>query len=128
MKFILGLLLTSLLTLLSLAGLPWWTVVLAGLVTALLIRQSFGATFLSSFLGGGLTWLITAVLLDQANNGLLSAKIAQLFSLSTSSSLLLATAIVGALGAGIGAILGYELTKFVRTPSKPTEKRIAKER
>ncbi|MCG9912187.1 MAG: hypothetical protein MH137_12915 [Flavobacteriales bacterium] len=86
----------------------------AGPLTALLInlfwKGSSGQGFLSGFLGIGLLWLALALYTDQATDGLLTVKMAQIFPLNGSRVALISlTAFVGAFTAGMcgwtGALL-----------------------
>ena len=81
-------------------------------IVAALIHQRAGKAFLSGFLGLFLLWGILAFIIDQNNQHLLSAKVAELLPLGGSSFLLiLVTALIGGLVAGLAALAG----SFMRT-------------
>ena len=118
MKFILQLLLIVLVTYLLQMVLPWWAIFFsAGLVGFLIGGKSF-STFLAGFVGVGSLWFVQAYLIDIANNSILSAKVAGLFSLTSSIQIMLVTALVGALCGGFGALTGNFLRGLVMSKSK----------
>ncbi len=89
--------------------LPWWSVMLAALITSFLIPQKRVAVFLIPFLAVALLWIIQSWLLSTANDYILARKIATLFSLGENPALLIAvTGIVGGLAAGIAGIFGKQ--------------------
>ncbi|MFM7840042.1 MAG: hypothetical protein ACKO6K_10770, partial [Chitinophagaceae bacterium] len=72
---------------------------------ALLIPQKPFVAFLAGFVALFLLWGALAFWIDQQNQSILSHKVAQLFPLQGSSLILiLITALVGALVAGLGAL------------------------
>jgi hypothetical protein len=118
MKFIISTLLIILLSFCSGLFLPWWGFALFAFIVSALIPQRPGVAFLSGFLAllilwGGLAWL-----LDEANNRILSVKIASILPLGGSSTLLIAvTAVVGALVGGAAALSGSYLNGKPAAPS-----------
>ncbi|MEM1322840.1 MAG: hypothetical protein AAGG75_21425 [Bacteroidota bacterium] len=108
MKFLFGLISTALLTwlLLGTLGLPWWTMALiAGLVGALIGENGF-KSFLYGFLAIFMLWGVMAWMANTANEGLLAARLGELFGGLSSNLLILATALIGALVGGMGALSG----------------------
>lgn len=107
MKFILSIILTSLLAFLGGLWLPWWSIALAAFLASLMIFQSPGKAFLGGFIGSFLLWGSLAWWIDIQNQGILSRKIAMILPLSGNSFLLiLVTALVGGLVAGFAAAGG----------------------
>lgn len=112
MKFIVSILLIAILSFALGLYLPWWSLALVAFIVAALIHQRAGKAFLSGFLGLFLLWGILAFIIDQNNQHLLSVKIAELLPLGGSSFLLiLVTAFIGGLVAGLAAMAG----SFLRT-------------
>ncbi|HEY0680283.1 MAG TPA: hypothetical protein VGD17_18500 [Chitinophagaceae bacterium] len=110
MKFIVSILLIAFLSFAFGLYLPWWSLALAAFVVAALIHQSAIRAFFSGFLGLFLLWGVTAFIIDQQNQQVLSQKMAQLLPLGGSSFLLiLITALVGGLVAGVAAMAGSYL-------------------
>jgi hypothetical protein len=115
MKFIVSILLIALLSFAFGLYMPWWSLALAAFVVAALIHQRSGRAFLSGFLGLFLLWGIMAFIIDQQNQHLLSVKVAQLLPLGGSSMLLiLVTALIGGLVAGLAAMAGSYLRTIRR--------------
>src|SRR5438067_8289434 len=110
MRFVLATLLTASLSFIAGLYMPWWSIAIVAFLVALLIKQQIGWASLSGFAGIFLLWGGLALLIDVKNKMVLSHKIAQLFSLNGSSIILiLVTALVGALVAGLAAMSGSSL-------------------
>lgn len=112
MKFAIAILLTALLSFAFGLYLSWWSVAIAAFVVAVAIRQHPGKSWLSGFLGVFLLWGILAWWIDVKNEGVLSKRIAELFSLGENTFLLIIiSAFIGALVAGFGALTGSYVRK-----------------
>ena len=110
MRFLLATLLTATLGFIAGIYLPWWSIAVIAFLVALLIKQKIGWAYLSAFAGIFLLWGGLAFLIDIKNESILSHKMAQVFPLNGSSLLLiLITALIGALVAGLAAISGSSL-------------------
>lgn len=111
MKFFVAVLLTALLS--FVAGIYinlWWSFAVVAFLVALLVHQKAGKAFFSGFLSLLLLWGGLAFWIDMKNEGILSAKIAQLLPLGGSSLLLIAiTAFIGGVVAGLAAMSGSYL-------------------
>lgn len=107
MRFILAVLLMVLLGFIAGLYLPWWSIAVVAFLVALLLPQSTNANFLAGFTGIFLLWALIAIWIDVKNDSILSQKIAQLFSLGSSSVLLIiVTALTGGLVGGFAAMSG----------------------
>lgn len=112
MKFLLAILLTIVLAFISGLYLPWWGIAIAAFIAGALIPQRGGAAFLSGFIGLFLLWAALAFWIDKKNQSILSHKIATLLPLGGNAVLLiLVTAFIGALVAGLASMSG----SFLRT-------------
>lgn len=113
MKFFVASLLTILLS--FIAGLYiefWWFFVVTAFGVALLVHQKPWKAFLSGFLALFLLWGSLSYWIDLKNDGILSAKIAVLLPLGGSSFLLIiVTALIGGLLAGLSALSGAYVRK-----------------
>jgi hypothetical protein len=110
MKFFIATLLTALLSFITSLWFSWWIIAIVSFLVALLIHQKLWKSFLSGFLGLFLLWVGLAIWIDIKNQGLLSAKIAELLPLGGNSILLLCiTGVVGGLVAGFAAMSGSSL-------------------
>jgi hypothetical protein len=114
MKFLIAVLLTALLSYVSglFEILPWWTFTISSFIVALAIHQkpfkAFGAAFVALFL----LWGILAFIIDIANEHILSSKMAQVLPLGGSSiAIIILTAFIGALVAGLAALSGSYFRK-----------------
>src|SRR5688500_4859577 len=110
MKFITSVFLTALLSFVLGLYLTWWSPAIAAFVIAALILQKPAYAFLSGFLGLFLLWGLFAGIINSSNDGILAARVALIFPLGGSSFLLmLVTAVIGALVAGLAALSGRYL-------------------
>jgi hypothetical protein len=89
--------------------LPWWSVMIAGLIAGLFLGLKGKAVFFIPFLSIALLWMSHAFWLGNVNDFVLARKIAILLPLGGSVFLLLlVTGIIGGLAAGISAIFGKQ--------------------
>lgn len=98
--------------------LPWWSVMLASFITAIIFSLKKTAVFFVPFLAIALFWMVYAFWLSSANDFTLSKKIAVLLPLQGNPYLLLlVTGIVGGLAAGIAATFGKQCASVFKTKS-----------
>lgn len=91
--------------------LPWWSVMLASFISALLISLKKTAVFFIAFFAIALFWMVYAWSLSSTNDFILAKKIAVLLPLGGNEWLLiLVTGLIGGIAAGISAILGKQLS------------------
>lgn len=89
--------------------LPWWSIMLAALITGFIIPLKKSAVFFVPFIAIALLWIIQSYMLSSANDFILAEKIATLLKLKGNSMLLLVvTGIVGGLAAGFSGIFGKQ--------------------
>jgi hypothetical protein len=114
-KFITSILLTALLAFaVGLFPFPWWSFAITTLVVFGSIPQPAGKSFLAAFVSIFLLWGTIALNLDLANEHLLSKKVANiLFNKESYSLLIIVTAFVGGLVAGMSALTGSLLRKSI---------------
>ena len=113
-KFLMGTVVSALLAYaIGLYGnLPWWCFTVSNFIIAVVIVQTPWKSFLSGALGIGLLWLILALIIDQQNQHLLSAKVANILPLKGSSAALIAlTTFVGFLLGGLSSLAGSYVRK-----------------
>lgn len=107
MKFIIVVLLTALLGYAAPLYFTWWSFAVTSFIIALLVQQRAWVAFAATFLGLFLLWAIMALMIDSANDHLLSQKIATILPLHGSSELLiLITALAGGLVSGFAGLTG----------------------
>jgi hypothetical protein len=98
--------------------LPWWSVMLASFITAILFSLKKSAVFFVPFVAIALFWMVYAFWLSSANDFNLSKKIAILLPLQGNPYLLiLVTGIAGGLAAGVAAIFGKQCAILLKTKS-----------
>ena len=103
--FILALLLSLLL--------PWWSVFIPGLILGAILGRSGSHAFGWGFAGIGLLWLIQTLYIEIENGGVLTARIAELFSLPAPFLIIIATFLVGGLIGGFTSLTGYYSQNFL---------------
>lgn len=110
MKFILTILLTIVLGFIAGKFLPWWSIAVVAFLVPLFLPQALWKSFLSGFLGIFILWALIALWFDIRNDGLLASRVATLFSLDGSSTLMiLVTALLGGIVGGFAAMAGSSL-------------------
>lgn len=91
--------------------LPWYSVMIAALVSGFLIPLKKGAVFFIPFIAIALLWILQSYLLTSANDFVLANKIATLLMLNGNSTLLLLVAgVIGGIAAGVSGILGKQIS------------------
>lgn len=114
MKFLISVILTILLSAAACLYLPWWSIAVASFVVAALVPQkplaAFAAGFVALFvLWGALSWYISS-----NNNHILAKKVSVLLLQSESPAILIVvTAVIGALVAGLAAVSGSFVKKAI---------------
>ena len=114
MKFITAIILTALLSFAIglFTMLPWWSFAITSIVIAAAIHQKPWKAFLAAFIAVFVLWAIMSFSIDNANQHILSVKVATILPLGGSSfMLILLTALIGGLVAGLSALTGSYLRK-----------------
>ena len=93
--------------------LPWWIVAIVAFGLAFGLARRPGQAFLAGFAGIGLGWLFMSLFFHIRNEGLLTAKVAALFTLPNSLLLILVTVLIGALIGGLFALAGFFCRKLI---------------
>lgn len=87
--------------------LPWWSLAIPCLILGAWLGRSGLRSFLYGFLGIGILWLAQTTVTHIANNGILTSRIADLFSLPNSLLLIAITVAVGGVAGGLSTLTGY---------------------
>ena len=87
--------------------LPWWSIALVCFAAAFWKAQYGGQAFLAGFLAIGLTWLGAALFWHLVTDGLLSEKVAAMFTVDSPWILMAATVLLGGIVGGVSALSGY---------------------
>ena len=95
--------------------LPWWSVMVATLATALFFPLKKAAVFFIPFLAILLFWFVYSYLMSSGNDFTLAKRIAVLLPLGGNPYILmLVTGIVGGLAAGIAAVFGKQVSLIIK--------------
>ena len=95
--------------------LPWWSVMLAALISGHLIPLKKGSVFFIPFIAVAGLWIVQSYIIGQANDFVLAKKIATLLMLQGNLTLLLlVTGVIGGLAAGVSGILGKQISTFFK--------------
>jgi hypothetical protein len=112
MKFFISVILTALLSYAVCLFFPWWTIAVVAMIVCLFIPLRPGLAFLAGFTAVFLLWLGISFFISSANDHLLAHKISQIIIKTDSPALLiLVTALIGGLVAGLGAFSGALLRR-----------------
>jgi len=115
MKLLAAIILTGLLAFIGGLYLPWWSIVIAALLVAVMVKQKAGIAFITGFLGVFLLWGGLAWWINMKNEGILASKIASVLPLGGSAIvLILVTGFIGGLVAGFAAMSGSYLVTTKR--------------
>ena len=105
MKFFLSIVLIALLSFAACLYLPWWSIAIASFAVTLFVPQHPGKSFLSAFISLFLLWGGIAFFISYNNGHNLAQKMSLVILKSENAYLLiLVTALVGALIAGLAAL------------------------
>ncbi|MBN9351464.1 MAG: hypothetical protein J0H55_12355 [Chitinophagaceae bacterium] len=115
MRFLVSLILIALLSYVLCLFLPWWSIAIAAFVVAALIPQKGFLSFVSGFASLFLLWGVMALFISNGNHDILANRISTLiFKVDNPFLLILLTAFVGALVAGIAALAGSYTHRKIR--------------
>ena len=94
--------------------LPWWGIMIAAIITGFIIPLKKLPVFTIPFLAVFLFWLVYSYWLSNGNDFILAKKIAILLPLDGNAYLLiLVTALIGGIAAGIAGVFGNQVRKLI---------------
>ncbi len=105
LNYIIILIVTAILQLVA----PWWVIALVPFLVHIWRPTNFGLSFLAGFLAIATLWLGYGWYLHNASNGLMSNRIAEIFTMPNTGYLLAITALVGGLAGGFAGMAGFSL-------------------
>lgn len=108
MKFLLQIVIISLLAFVAELFLDWWSVAIAAGIGGYFFKSK--ANFFSGFLAIALLWIVIAWKIDHASPSHLAEKVAAIFK-TTKPILITLTGVLGGLVGGMGALTGSLLKK-----------------
>jgi hypothetical protein len=106
MRFLIAVILITILSALAEYFLPWWSMAIVSFLVSLFAGFRPGRSFLLGFVGVGLCWLVTALMHDMANQHILSTRMAALFHLPNYLLFIVVTVFLGGLIGGLSACAG----------------------
>lgn len=112
MKFIIRTVLIVVAAHFSLLYFPWWSIAICAFLAGAIFAGKNLSTFFSGFIGLGLLWLIKSFIIHNDSSGLLSNKIAELFSLSDGVYMVIISGIVAGLVGGFSTLSGFRFRRL----------------
>lgn len=91
--------------------LPWWSIVLPGLIFGYQFNKSGWSSFGWGFLALFLLWGGQALYIHFANDGILSTRIAEMLGVGSPYLVILITGVLGGLVSGLAALTGTLFNK-----------------
>jgi hypothetical protein len=105
MKFTISIILMILLSFCACLYLPWWTIAVASFLVAALIRQTPLVSFFTGFIALFLLWGVLSFYISTNNDHILAHRVSLLiFKVDNPFLLIIASALTGALVAGLAAL------------------------
>jgi hypothetical protein len=104
----------ALLTLIVQYFLPWWTIALVAFGVAAGFSRSARGAFLAGFCAIALVWTGAALFSHIRSGGILTERVAALFSLPFPELLIPVTALIGGLVGGLAALSGFFSRRLFR--------------
>ncbi len=120
MKLILRTLLLGVILYFLPADLPWWSIVVVGILMGIILPGPALNTFISGFLAGGLMWLFLSWQIDNATGSYLSEKIIELFPFSDATYLIILSGLIGGLLVGLATLSGSSFRQIFSKKKKKT--------
>ena len=93
---------------------PWWTIAIAAFMISYVLTTNAFWSFMTGFLAIALLWLITAAIIDVRSGSILTERVAAIFNLPNSWSLIFLTAFIGGLVGGLSAMTATYFRYMVR--------------
>ncbi len=93
---------------------PWWTVAIAAFAISYALTTNAFWSFVSGFLAIAMLWLIPAAITDLRTDSILTERVAAIFNLPNSWSLIFLTAFIGGLAGGLSAMTATYFRIMVR--------------
>ena len=114
MRFIIVMVLTAIATWLTMMVMPWWVAMPVAFCLVLIFPMKHWQSFLATGLGAAMAFLLLCFMADQANEHILSSRMATLFQLPSYTLMQVLTALVGGITAGLGGWTASALCKMLR--------------
>jgi len=96
----------------------WWWIMIVPFTYGAAAARSGGKALWTGFIAAGLLWLGTSLYLYLTGSGIIAARIAGMFGLGSSWLMVLATALIATVAAGVSGYAGYAVRALVKKPEK----------
>lgn len=127
MRFLFVMILTAIASWLALMVMPWWIPLPIAFCIILVCPMKNGRAFLATGMGAVLCYLLYSINADQANEHILSTKMATLFHLPSYVLMIVVTALVGFITAGLGGLTAAALRNLFRPHKSKQEQFVSKQ-
>lgn len=91
--------------------LPWWSLSIPALLLGSRLGKTGWSSFAYGFVGIGGLWLLQTAYIHFVNQGILTTRIAELFSLPHPVLVIVITVVAGGLAGGLSTLTGYLFKK-----------------
>jgi len=98
--------------------LPWWSMTIVAFAISFLLGKKLWPVFFSSFFACGIVWLLMAVYIHFTNGDIMTNRIAQLLSLSSSVMLYVGAFLTSGIVGGIAGLAGFFLKEILKTKNE----------
>jgi hypothetical protein len=96
----------------------WWWVMIVPFAFGAAAARSGWKAFGTCFFAAGLLWLGTSLFLYLTGSGLIASRMASMFGLGKSWLMVVVTALIAAVAAGVSGYTGYVVRTLVKKPAK----------
>jgi hypothetical protein len=127
MRFLFVMILTAIASWLALVVMPWWIPLPIAFFIILICPMKNGRAFLATGAGAALCYLLYSINADQANEHILSTKMAALFHLPSYAFMIVVTTLIGFITAGLGGWTGAALRNLLRPYRSKQEQFVSKQ-
>jgi hypothetical protein len=114
MRFLLHIIFTALVAMVSAYFIAWWGAGIAAFLVALVLKYKPGKAFLSGMLSIMLCWVVVILFRDLPNNHILSERMAKVFCLPNYFLFVAVTLVLGGLIGGLSAWSGALMSAAFR--------------
>lgn len=91
--------------------LPFWAIMLAGFLAAMLVTKGFSAFFMP-FIGGLFLWGLVSIQLGSSNADILASRVGVLMGELSGYTLYALTALLGGVLAGVGGLFAWSVKRL----------------
>ena len=113
-RFISVVLLMAIASYIAVMLMPWWSPMIIAFLLILLLPMKSGKAFLATATGAAIAFVVMSTLADLANQHILSSKMAVLFHMPSFVLMIIVTALIGFVTAGLGGWTGAALYQLFR--------------